>query len=167
MARPFVKMHDAWVSDPKIGRLISAQRYDAVVLFWALVAHSHAHDTDGCLGTEDVRSVCRSCSIRDPRASMRALRASELVRIRDRTVTEIVAYRRWQTTSDQRESHADRMRTSRSRDSARDSLERKKERKKARATHVPQGDDDSPWVVSLQKAAQERIAELERRERGT
>lgn len=162
--QPWLKMHDAWTTDPKFQRLFAAGRYDAVTLFWALVAHSHAHATDGVLTARDVQSVAHLCSIPARARTLRVLRVAELCRSRGGNVVEIVAYARWQTTSDQRESHADRMRTSRSRARSRDPLEREKEREKAHAAHVPQADDDDLGVISLQKAASERIAELRRKE---
>lgn len=163
--RQFIRMHDAWFTDPALSVLMRSGRHDAVSLFWCLCALSHMHDTDGQVSSA-LAVEARNWTQTSRSALALLANHGVLVRIRSdgaRTSYVIRAYGKWQSTSDQRKQDAARMRTNRERSS---NTDRQRERKNVRG-NVPQGDDDSLAVVSLQKAAQERIAELERRDRGT
>lgn len=172
--RSYVKLHDVWFTDDKIQSLIMAGRPSAVLLFFAAIGYSHAHDSDGYLSVTAMAYARRVTG--GSTADVRALVARSMLtqcRDDDRSIVgyEIAQYARWQITSDQREGNAARMRQARARASRRASKkERERDRENARAdARARHDDDDDPGIVAVADSANAVIARLrdrQRRERG-
>lgn len=112
-AGSWFRMHDAWFTDSKLAILLHEGHHDAVCLYFAAIAHAHAHDSDGRLEINDRRTVEILAGTESEAFDL--LVTYDLVRRqggmgKSQPTYEIAAYTRWQTTSEQRLSHAETMR---------------------------------------------------------
>lgn len=145
MSQSFVRLHSAWASDGELAELMTEGRHDAVCLFFAAIAHSYAHDTDGTLSEADIHSLMLSISARSD-ALEALITARKVERLRGNSARKkyrIRAYARWQGTVDQRKDNAERMRQARARSSVPASQPEKPASQHARANgvHAPAPDD--------------------------
>lgn len=157
MTAQFFRMHTGWYLDARIQSLLAAGKFDAVILFYALIAHARHADSDGQISAKEVRNVANLCHLVAERRNMRVLTDSGLITIVGQSRYEITAYNRWQTTSDQRKRGAERVARNRSRNApgnatgngSGNALEREIERERrrnavARAVAAADGAPEAP-----------------------
>jgi len=169
----YVKLFDHWWTDGAIVSLMVDERYDAIVVFLAAIAYSHAHDTDGVLTPSQRALLERVNGIGT--GAFDALIGCGLVLKRPGgkggTHYEIRSYRKWQTMSEQRKDIASRGRA-RAGARVRSEEKRREEKRSARADASPHGVgaprrdfDDSLSMDDLLEQARAKIIDLNARDR--